>query len=708
MLLVKLAARRVQRLHDVLPMPALLLCLASLLWPGSAGALEPGDLAPDFSLQTVDSRDGVESYTLWGESEVTALVIWSRRCPHCTEVALGIDALADSLRPLGMEVAAILFGPDDPVSLTSLLHSEGVTQVHWWDEDGSVARAYGLGARNLGAFLIDRSGVVREIFDDEMERLTDSLLPAARRLGRPSARGLSSSSPAAGSSTAAGTTTANPTDTPREAGRGADPTDTTREPARGGEARGPRDLGWAIDGRMKAQTSDGVGPDDVGVLGENLTPGSFFVWRWDLRATWRASHGIEIIPWLRASNETEEDLTAGADQLSSRYGSITVRWRRGRWAAAAGAQAFHLNPLLLQRWDFENAPPLGGGGCGCGSGTGALSQRSLEILGPDYTFEGLHLRFSDRWIRAEAHGAVPTWESEEGTGRYRTNLWAGLIEMGEAGRRSSGSDLPYPIGLRAAYVNVDDDRRTLELALPPEDRWESGLSVAAGFAPAAFVGGGALQGVGGLFLDGELGWLETETTGSAGLDSSLQHLSTFQRETAGRAWRLGGRTEWKLGELRLWGRAHAISLGRRYEPRYLALSYEADRRGWRVAGGLRAMDAGSPRERAAVSYFHRRLEEDTRPTFGRGRSTLQVVTLTVRPLADWVGDLHLVRQDDREGGSGSRERQQGGILEARLELGDVEPALRVETYEVETYDTMSRRNEERHYTQARFSLRVIL
>jgi hypothetical protein len=71
-------------------------------------------------------------------------------CPRCAEIGPGCDALADSLRPLGAAVTAILFGPDDPVALSYLLDERQIKLRHLWDT-GTLARACGLGTTHLAA-----------------------------------------------------------------------------------------------------------------------------------------------------------------------------------------------------------------------------------------------------------------------------------------------------------------------------------------------------------------------------------------------------------------------------------------------------------------------------------------------------------------------------------------------------------------------------
>ena len=139
--------------------------LLALLIPEPLAALGPGDRCPDFDLPRLSGTGRVRLADLLAQENLTVLVIWNRGCPHCTEVALGVDELVAFLAPYPAQVVPILFGPDEPVSLRSLLEAEEVQTPHLWDASGRVASAYGLGMDHLGVFVVEERGEILDRFD---------------------------------------------------------------------------------------------------------------------------------------------------------------------------------------------------------------------------------------------------------------------------------------------------------------------------------------------------------------------------------------------------------------------------------------------------------------------------------------------------------------------------------------------------------------
>jgi hypothetical protein len=408
------------------------------------------------------------------------------------------------------------------------------------------------------------------------------------------------------------------------------------------------------DARLRLSTTEGVpagqSADEPtrGLFGEALEPGLLSLWRCDLRLPLSPVRGVEVIPWLRLGNESEAILTEGAEQLSSVHGSLTLRAQKGPFSAAAGAFPLHLSPLLLQRWDSEDAPPLGGvNSCGCGASTSGLSQRSLEVLGPDYTFEGATARVTRRLARGSAWLAVPRWEksvsagalpSEQREARFRRILRGGSLALGPSGA-GSPLDMPSPWGLRLGYLRVGDDTRSL-----PRDnttywprKWdEEEFSLEGKAGPWR-----------GLSLEGEQAWSWIAQV------TYQQARSGSEREAErSQAHRYGASGFFPRGRWTLWGRLHHLRVEPGYQPLYRALTYDPNRIGWRAAAGVRLFDLpGEKNERWGLSGFYRGLREIETAAFppgthlGAERYRVASLTLLHRPFRGLALEAHYVRTE---------------------------------------------------------------
>jgi hypothetical protein len=542
------------------------------------------------------SEGETSSRDLFALADLTVLVIWNRGCPRCTEIVMGSPALADSAVELGAHVVAILFGPDDADALRELLWDESILVPHLWDADARVAADYGLGFLHLSVFVIDRSGSVRAVFDDQIPDLVTAVLPTLR------------------ASVAA----------PPIAGE---------VPGRPAGDPSPRSIPIQVEGRVKLLSTEKARAGDQGLFGETLEPGTLFLHRWDVRAALRLAPGLLLAPWLRVSNEPEEVLTDGAEQLSNAHGSLTLTADRGRLSAKLGAFPLRLAPLLLQRWDSEDVPPLGGvSSCGCGAGASGLSQRSLEVLGPTYTFEGASIAMTHRFGKVQGWVAIPDREKEVTTSdpisewdqaRYRRSIEGAAVDLGRTATLDPVHGLPSPLGLRGGILLQDDDRRTLSrdpTVVMPEERDERGLFALVRIAPWAALATDAE------YVDWKLEGRGEKTTAS-GL-------------------RIGLHEETTVGRARLWGHLQYFRTDPGFDPFYMALSYDPNREGWRLAAGARLAPApGVSTERLGLSVFHRpsrETEERDFPGQGRMRTRTSSVSLFARPLSDLLAELHAV------------------------------------------------------------------
>lgn len=613
------------------------LALFLFIAPGTVRALSPGDPAPQFDIPWLEGQGPTSSSALFAASDATVLVIWNRGCPRCTQIALGMNALADSVAPLRGQIIGILFGPDDPQALKDLLWDREVAVPHLWDAAASTAAAYDLGIRHLGVFVIDRAGTIRAIFDDQIPDLTGPIPPAVREVLAHAVAAVPLSSSASNS------------------------------------AIRPAAPALGMDGRMRALTVEGSHLGDTGLNGETLENGPAFLYRWTFRASWRLSSSIEFIPRLTLSNEDEEVLTEAEEQRASRHGSVSLSGRSGRFSATLGAYPLRLSPLLLQRWDAEDAPPLGGAsGCGCGGGGagGELRQYSLEVLAPSYSFEGASAMWTGRYARVHAFGAIPRWErkvlatadpSETQRARYRRTLTGTSIEFGMPGPLDPRLDLPTPIGLRMGHLSVGDDQRTLPASgsYRPSPWDEDAWFLLARVEP-----------VRGISAEAEY------------VDWHKDRASIKRRALDAQGYRAGVRIEESIGPAIVWTSVGRLQADRDFTPIYGALTYEANREGWRAWAGLRLLEAkGGSRDRLALTCFYRGVREIEAITWAEGRIEESVASLSLsgRPCRDLVAELHAIDLTTDRPGALPDLTTRGISFDTRWDGGaSIEPVLRVD------------------------------
>jgi peroxiredoxin len=631
----------------------LLTCFALGGLGGPALALGPGDPAPPFELPRLQDGGAVRAPGLFSEGSLTVLVFWNRGCPECTAVAMGMQVLADSLRSPGAQVIGVAFGPDDPVSIQDQLRQHQIAVPQLWDAAATVAARYGIGLQHLGVFLVDSAARVRGVFDDRIPSLVDHVLPAARRILASEPERVEAGGHAE----------------PASAGPG-DGTRTAQAPAGPREPTAPAFSVLAalkLDARFKLLSTEGARSGDRGLYDEPLENGALFLYRYDVRLSWTPFLGVELVPWLRVSNEEDRILTEGADQLSNPLGSATLNLRHGRTAAVLGAFPLRVAPLLLQRWDAADAPLLGGvSGCACEAGAAGVSQRSLEILGPEYTFEGLSVSHAERWAMLRAWFAVPRWERvvlrsaparERETARYRRLLSGALCDLGTSGARDVESGLPSPVGVRVGVLSVADDGRTLgpEAYRPIQhDEW---------------------------------GWVaETRLEARSWLSGEAQlagwKLNQSGHRSDASAWLAGIRSSFAQGPVSFWMRLHRLFTEPDFDPLYRALTYKPNQQGWRIAGGLGGWSTpASRKERLSASAFYRtarETEERQAPGLGKSRSTVLSVTLGARPPGGLVAELSAVETKNQIP-LVPMQRSRGLSLDLRLERwAFLDPGLRVD------------------------------
>lgn len=129
---------------------------AEVLIPGP----QPGFLAPDFSLQTLDG----ELVTLSEFRGQPVLVnMWASWCTPCKYEMPAIQGVYEEYRDQGFTVLAVNLTKKDVLSsVKSFVEEHGLTFPILLDQDGRVEEAYQL--RGLPtSFFIDRDGIIQSV-----------------------------------------------------------------------------------------------------------------------------------------------------------------------------------------------------------------------------------------------------------------------------------------------------------------------------------------------------------------------------------------------------------------------------------------------------------------------------------------------------------------------------------------------------------------
>ena len=466
---------------------------------------------------------------------------------------------------------------------------------HLWDGAAVTASAYELGIRHLGVFVVDRAGAIRAVFDDQIPNLVGPVLPAVRAaLVHPAGRPLSTGS------------TARP---PRPAGAfrpsAAGPRDRrphARPVDRGSARRRRRSQRGGSPERRRVPHPVGS-PDDLDALAEcrlrSLASRQQRVGRGVPGGIRPLSepprHREPERPGRDASRARSEPIRSGSRRSFCSDGTPTTRRHSGAFRVAAAEAA---------------------------AGRDSSSTASRSSVRPTVS-RGRRSRWSHRFGRVRGFMAVPRWErriastagpDQTQTAQYRQTVAGASIDVGAPGALDPRFELPTPLGLRAGYLSVGDDQRTL----PAPQLHPSDSVGRAGMVPPGKRG--PWRGITG---DVEyVGWH---------LDSAGKRRSA--RDAAG--YRAGLRVEEPVGPMVLWGAAHRLRSDRDFAPAYGSITYEANREGWRAWAGLRRLETrgGTPGTLGDRPLLSRGPRDRRDHLVRRGRSARRVasVSLSARP-----------------------------------------------------------------------------
>lgn len=130
------------------------------LLPGCEGtptAPVTGTAAPLFELEQLSG--GRVRFPADYRGQVVAIRFWADWCPYCRDEMVEIEPVYHKYRERGLRVLAINVR-QSPAVAAAFIERLGITYAVLLDEQGSVARAYGVVGLPT-TFFIDRAGVLR-------------------------------------------------------------------------------------------------------------------------------------------------------------------------------------------------------------------------------------------------------------------------------------------------------------------------------------------------------------------------------------------------------------------------------------------------------------------------------------------------------------------------------------------------------------------
>ena len=149
---------------------AVWLCLACLCLALAAGCaksptagtqrLKAGDVAPTYSLPTLDGDQDIDLMRVFQNNAATVLIIWSMECPTCREALLVCDEVFKSYDRKGVDFLGINFDTENISGVRSFLRAEAVSFTNLWDPRTRAARGYTAKDYTFSAFVVDRDRTV--------------------------------------------------------------------------------------------------------------------------------------------------------------------------------------------------------------------------------------------------------------------------------------------------------------------------------------------------------------------------------------------------------------------------------------------------------------------------------------------------------------------------------------------------------------------
>jgi len=388
--------------------------LCGLLSPAVAGGLEPGVIVPEFTLPSLGGETTFHSTELFQSQTFTLLVFWNSECPQCLEALAKCEEFSDTAGAHGIRLVGINDDIENLASVRSFLKNERITFPQLSDVYRTVAAAYGADAYSLSLFLIDSSGMAREIVYDRPPDVQAALFGMLKKASQPAFAGRAEKD-AGGQS---------PRPEGEQSGR-LEALETTVSALRKEVSR------IAVTGNVRIRTMDmqvdrtsSIGGAPTGPYGEALEQGKSITHRFQCELSARITNSVMAGALLRLSNEDVRILALGPQYFSGAEGSAFAQYASSFLSIRLGYFDTYFTPLSLMRWDLEDNPESGGRAteCACAGATGAVLLQSLEELGPKLTFEGANLSSTVADLMdVNAFYARPRSAHEVTTGEYLAN-----------------------------------------------------------------------------------------------------------------------------------------------------------------------------------------------------------------------------------------------------------------------------------------------
>ncbi len=291
------------------------------------------------------------------------------------------------------------------------------------------------------------------------------------------------------------------------------------------------------------------------------TYGEEIVRGWSLRhrlifeIAFRLGENVTVGGLLRASNEPEEVLREGPEYYSSPFGSAFIEYRSKTTFARMGYYHQSYSPLTLMRWDLNDDAE--GGGCPVCPSTpgvaGIIHGESLEELGPDLTFEGLSFQTElGHGFSVDGFLARPKTASIQ-RGEYQIISFGGRASFSRYMHHASSF-----LNLSLIALRSQEDEKSLEPSQPTQPFKNT-------------VAGVVLDAPVTRWLSGNLEW-----TLSTSYDTQLTDQERKRHKGT------GGIAGITIGTKPITLRISYIHLSPHWQSYFKGLSYNSDRKGWRV------------------------------------------------------------------------------------------------------------------------------
>ncbi len=493
------------------------------------------------------------------------LVFWESGCSHCVEALLDADAFYRERRGIGVRVIGVNSDSEDLLGVRGLIEAYGIEFPQLWDRSGVTAKEYEVPFETFTLYLVDGRGMVLSRIVDpggDIAAVMALMLEGGEELffEEPADKKMLERSAAVPAPTAGS--------------------------------------GFTFGGyqRIRFLGIDANGSDPTGPYGEEVESRNNLLFRFELEMKRKLTKHVTIGGLLSISNESEEVHESGPEYLGSEWGSAYAEIEWNCFSLRLGYYPFHMTPLTLMRWDWDDNPRIGGdAGCGCGAAAGMLLVESLEELGPELVFEGGIAAYRGSNTEARIFYAIPKRAEEvayrevRSTGadpaRYSLEIYG---FDGRLQKYDSRTGQFWKAGLHV--IGTWENRRSVDFAklgYASPYPWFGSLVISmSGEVPVAryvrLIGEGIVYNESRETFPEQLDMLNEGVKKSGGGNAGVL-FEKSQRFTV---------------------RADYVHLGPDFNSPFSALSYEANKRGFRFSSQLPL-----PGDVSIVSLFYKRLWE---------------------------------------------------------------------------------------------------